>query len=134
MINNFSLLYISTYVVLLMLNIMVSFSTIKRNFLERKIELSLKVIYGLKPVWILLQFVLESIYLNLFVLIISVFSSLTISYFILNYYLNVAFVFSVRVLFFFFVSSLLSSFISCLLYTRKISIKSPVYILKEITS
>ncbi|EKO1958013.1 hypothetical protein PZC96_002847 [Salmonella enterica] len=133
-INNFSLLYISTYVVLLMLNIMVSFSTIKRNFLERKIELSLKVIYGLKPVWVLLQFVLESIYLNLFVLIISIFSSLTISYVILNYYLNVAFVFSVRVLFFFFVSSLLSSFISCLLYTRKISIKSPVYILKEITS
>lgn len=133
-INKFSLLYISTYVVLLMLNIMVSFSTVKRNFLERKTELSLKIIYGLKPAWILLQFVLESIYLNMLVLIISLFCSLAISYFILNYYLNVTFVFSAGVLFFFFVSSLTSCFVSCILYTRKISVKSPVYILKEITS
>ncbi|ECQ8982428.1 ABC transporter permease [Salmonella enterica subsp. enterica] len=132
-INSFALLYGSTYVVLLLLNIMVSFSTIKRNFLERKTEIGLKVIYGIRPSCILLQFVFESIYLVSFVLILSLVFSYMISFFIFDFYFNSDFAFSTGMLFFFFGSSLLSCVFSCLLYTRKLNAESPVDFLKEVT-
>lgn len=133
-INSFALLYGSTYIVLLLLNIMVSFSTIKRNFLERKTEIALKIIYGIKPSCIFLQFFFESLYLNFFVLITSLIFSYMILFFIFYFLFFSDFIFSTSILLYFFVSSLLSCIVACMLYARKLNSESPVEFLKEIIS
>lgn len=132
-INNFKLLYSSVYFILLSINILVAFSTVRKNFAERKVELSLKIIYGIPSNWILAQFIAESGLLNLLVLLISSIASAGTLYTLFSFWIKTPFYFSVGLLLTISLLTLISCYLSCLLYSMRLKKISPVSLLKEIT-
>lgn len=133
-INNFKLLYSSVYFILLSINILIAFTTVRKNFTERKIELSLKIIYGFSPGIILAQFLAESGLLNLIVLSISAAASTGLLHLIFSFWLKTPFFFSPGLLLLISLLTLTSCYLSCLLYSMKLKKISPVNLLKEITN
>lgn len=131
-ISNFHLLYSSVYFILLSVNILVAFSTVRKNFTERKTELSLKIIYGFPPGRIFAQFIAESALLNLMVLLLSSMLSVAVLYTVFSFWLKTPFFFSPGLLLVISLLTLASCCLSCLLYSLRLKTISPVKLLKEI--